>query len=695
MSLNARDFTQGGQVLKYMIGMFLQIMNIAVFWILLSSVLVFIGWTFLRMTLEQIIHGSAYWLIKFFVMPSRKLIAGEQVNPYIFNFTRPDGTTYSFKRTASQVMADPYFIGIGEKLKDVAFWGWGLASFTFVGGIIGVTWYLGRRGRLQRQNETLGGRELVTDVSIVNDKLKAEGRLSDFSLSGLHFPAFSEFQNFALHGTVGTGKSTAINEFLLQCRARGDRVIIYDKGCNFVKNFYRQDRDILLNPTDKRCAAWSLWDECQTTADFENFATTLIPDSGHGDPFWLLSARHLFTGTARRMAQQGDRSIANLLKKLLAISLAELREYLKDTDAANLVEGSIEKTAMTIRTVLTSYVRALRYLQGLDEEGKRPFNLRDWIATEDLNGDNSWIFITSDGRNHNALKPLITAWLYLAMVNILGLSASRERHIWLIPDELPSLHKLPILPEFCAEARKFGACTFIPIQNFPQLREIYGKDFADAIWDLLNSRMFFRSPSSTVAEWVAKEIGEKRLLKFKEQYSYGIDIIRDGVGFSHDEVRELLVSYSDVQNLDDLECYVTLKGDYPVVKLKLKRNALREIAEGRIDRNVDEIFDPELEKQLENATSEIDSLTSRVLDKIFAKPGTGAQAEGKRNPPASAEGTPAEDSRTTTLQLVKPQAGPESTVKAPDPAPVDKASEKLDESQIVRHRDTAEFELER
>ncbi|WP_227634662.1 type IV secretion system DNA-binding domain-containing protein, partial [Klebsiella pneumoniae] len=76
----------------------------------------------------------------------------------------------------------------------------------------------------------------------------------------------------------------------------------------------------------------------------------------------------------------------------------------------------------------------------------------------------------------------------MSMVNILGLSASRERRIWLFLDELPSLHKLPNLPEFCAEARKFGGCTFVAIQNFPQLRQIYGKDFAESIWDLLNTR---------------------------------------------------------------------------------------------------------------------------------------------------------------------------------------------------------------
>ncbi|MGS5420413.1 type IV conjugative transfer system coupling protein TraD, partial [Klebsiella pneumoniae] len=72
MSLNSRDFTQGGQVLKYMIGMFLQIMNIATYYILMLSVLVFLGWLLIRMSFQQIWHGLCYWLIRYCVIPMRE-----------------------------------------------------------------------------------------------------------------------------------------------------------------------------------------------------------------------------------------------------------------------------------------------------------------------------------------------------------------------------------------------------------------------------------------------------------------------------------------------------------------------------------------------------------------------------------------------------------------------------------------------
>ncbi|MFW9322376.1 type IV secretion system DNA-binding domain-containing protein, partial [Glaesserella parasuis] len=95
----------------------------------------------------------------------------------------------------------------------------------------------------------------------------------------------------------------------------------------------------------------------------------------------------------------------------------DLREYIEGTDAASLVEGSIEKTAITIRTVLGSYARALRVCQGLEERGGEKFAISDWVKRD----NDAWIFLSSDGRVHESIKPLITAWLNVAMQNVLAL----------------------------------------------------------------------------------------------------------------------------------------------------------------------------------------------------------------------------------------------------------------------------------
>lgn len=706
MSLNARDFTQGGQVMKYMISMFLQIMNIATYWVMLFSVLVFFGWMLARLTLQEFCHGGAYWLIRWGIMPFKGITGKTPGGSWTFHFERASGEVVAFKHTAQQVMDDPYFVQAGQLVKDTAFYGWGIAAFSFIGAIMAITWFLGRRGAKQRESEITGGRVLTDNYKDVNRLLKKAGMMSALSIGGLHIVKDSEIQNFGFHGTVGSGKSTALNDLMRQIRARGDRAIIYDKGNNFIPVFYRQDKDKILNTFDARCAPWDLWEECRSVADFENFATSLLPDSeGGSDPFWVLSARSLFVATARRMARERDRSIGGLLKKLMSISLADLRDFLQGTDAANLVDGSIEKTAMTIRTILTTYVRSLRYLQGLDEQGQRPFNIRDWLHTEDASGDNPWIFISSDGVHHNAIKPLLSAWLYMTMTGILGLKASRQRRIWVFLDELPSLHKLPILPEFCAEARKFGGCTVVGLQNFPQLEQQFGPKFASSIWDLLNTRLFYRAPSGGVAKWVQEEIGERRHLKFKDQYSYGVDTIRDGVQFSKDEINEYLVSYTDVQKLNDLECYITLKGTWPVVHMTFCWRAYREVAEGHIPRNVEDMFDADLENELEAADEAGGS--AGLIGRLFGDTGSpaaaadtgtappagdvrSAAAEGETagtaedgDPPASDR--PEEGSRSAAMSPVSP---PAPVAVTPVPAPAAPAADKpLQDADIVRHND--------
>ncbi|EPA4032151.1 conjugal transfer protein TraD, partial [Escherichia coli] len=55
-----------------------------------------------------------------------------------------------------------------------------------------------------------------------------------------------------------------------------------------------------------------------------------------------------------------------------------------------------------------------------------------------------------------------------------------------------------------------------------------------------------------------------------------------------------LVSYSDIQSLPDLTCYVTLPGPYPAVKLSLKYQARPKVAPEFIPRDIN----PEMENRL-------------------------------------------------------------------------------------------------
>ncbi len=80
--------------------------------------------------------------------------------------------------------------------------------------------------------------------------------------------------------------------------------------------------------------------------------------------------------------------------------------------------------------------------------------------------------------------------------------------------------------------------------------------------------------------------------------------MRDGVSTGKEKERETLVSYSDIQTLPDLSCYVTLPGPYPAVKLALKYKPRPKIAEGFIPRTLDARVDARLSALLEAREAE-------------------------------------------------------------------------------------------
>ena len=447
-----------------------------------------------------------------------------------------------------------------------------------------------------------------------------------------------------------------IRRLLNYVRARGDMAIIYDRSCEFVKSYYDPSLDKILNPLDSRCAAWDIWRECLTLPDFDNVSNTLIPMGTKEDPFWQGSGRTIFSEGAYLMREDKDRSYEKLVDTMLSIKIDKLRAYLKNTPAANLVEEKIEKTAISIRAVLTNYVKAIRYLQGIEKNGE-PFTIRDWMRGVREDQPNGWLFISSNADTHASLKPVISMWLSIAIRGLLGMGENRNRRVWIFADELPTLHKLPDLVEILPEARKFGGCYVFGIQSYAQLEDIYGVKPAATLFDVMNTRAFFRSPSKEIAEFAAGEIGEKEILKASEQYSYGADPVRDGVSTGKEKERETLVSYSDIQTLPDLSCYVTLPGPYPAVKLALKYKSRPKIAEGFILRNLDTRTDARLDTLLE--AREAESSHARTLFTPDAPaPELAEKDEKVGNPPEQSQ--PAESSGTPATVKVP------STAKTPE-----------------------------
>ncbi|EHP8583872.1 type IV secretion system DNA-binding domain-containing protein, partial [Salmonella enterica] len=354
-----------------------------------------------------------------------------------------------------------------------------------------------------------------------------------------------------------------------------------------------------------------------------------IPMGTKEDPFWQGSGRTIFAEAAYLMRNDSDRSYSKLVDTLLSIKIEKLRTYLRDSPAANLVEEKIEKTAISIRAVLTNYVKAVRYLQGIERNGE-PFTIRDWMRGVREDQKNGWLFISSNADTHSSLKPVISMWLSIAIRGLLAMGENRNRRVWFFCDELPTLHKLPDLVEIVPEARKFGGCYVFGIQSSTQMEDIYGEKAAATLLDVMNTRAFFRSPSYKIADYVAHEIGEKEILKASEQYSYGADPVRDGVSTGKEMERVTLVSYSDIQSLPDLTCYVTLPGPYPAVKLALKYQERPKVAPEFIPREMNPEAEARLSAVLAAREAEVRQMSSLFEPDTEAVAPTAAEAQAEQ-----------------------------------------------------------------
>jgi len=391
-------------------------------------------------------------------------------------------------------------------------------------------------------------------------------------LSTLPMPRYSERQGLFFHGSTGSGKTQGIMRLLDEIRASGDPAIIYDKESTLKPYFFDADLgDIELNPLSNQCANWDIWKDCQNPIEMAALATYLMPKAVQGsDPFWVDAARTIFTNVAWEMRDHPDKSIIKLLQVLLTTSLDELRQILEGTESENLVSKDIEKTAISIRAVMATYTKALRFLEGLDQDkNKTPFAIKEWVASQanDNAGHKPWLFITSRANFHAEIKPLISAWIGMAMKGIQSLEPNNHRRFWVILDEMASLNRLENFSDVVADIRKFGGCVAIGVQSISQLEFIYGQHEATAISDLLNTTIYYRSSKQRVAEWASKDLGEQVINEVKESQSYGPDPVRDGNTFARQRVTRRTVESGTILNLDDLECFVRLIGNHPITRL--------------------------------------------------------------------------------------------------------------------------------
>ena len=436
-----------------------------------------------------------------------------------------------------------------------------------------LAWFWYRGAQLSRRRR-IRGAELVSAGELrrrvrpgrlrARDRLPGWKRLAPYRIAGIPYPERTETQHTIVSGTTGSGKTVLISDLVAQIRARGERCVLYDKMGSYTAAFFDPARDVLMNPLDARAPRWSPFLEARTPRDFDMMAAALIPQQKDTvDPFWVTAARQLFSNGAGVFWNKGVTANEVLVDHLLKTDLTALAEAMEGTVAQSIVDPENPKTALSVRAMLTAHLSALEFLPDTGE----PFSIREWISDEDGGG---FLFLTSRGDQHASLRGLISTWLEIAVNAMLSLAQDDGRRIWVILDELPTLHQVPSLQPGLAESRQFGGCFVLGVQVASALRDLYGRNGAETISGLCGTRVVLAAPDRDTAQWSADSLGRSEVEEVAEGYSYGANTIRDGVSLTPRRELRALALPSEIMRLPNLEGYLKFPGPLPVASIRLK-----------------------------------------------------------------------------------------------------------------------------
>lgn len=550
-----RTITQGGQVHLHQLRMLKQIIIAGLLGTLLAGSGYFV-WQ------SQKVPSSA-WQMTYQIYWAKFMIAStpDTKHQELFQvYTPKKGKPY--KRRCLDILKDHILIKTTQQVeqyllktsyKSLQFGG--IAFF-----LIMALWFM--LGRLQKKPEHKRGNTLVPWKSLAQ-LLSKNGEASDLHLESLPLINDKETSHILITGTTGSGKTNAFHILLPQIRHRGDRAIVLDVTGDYVSRYYNEETDIILNPLDTRSQEWHPWADCHLDSHYDVFAEAMIqPKDGSKDPFWDNASRAILKTALRKYASRKNNNIQKLYTFLLTSSDREFEDFYQRTEAATFAYKNNEKTTHSIRSVLSSQIESFRHL----EPTKNPFSIRNWVMDPESN--KGWLFITARPDQRETLSPLISAWMDIALNDLMILPEDQKRRIWFTIDELAALQKLPRLQTSLAESRKYGGCLLVGFQSKPQLEEIYGKNGSETMLDLFNTKVFFRCTEPATQQWISKVLGDKEEAEPQENISFGAHHMRDGVSLSRQTRQKPLVMPAEFSQLKDLECYVKLPGDTPCTKLQ-------------------------------------------------------------------------------------------------------------------------------
>ena len=399
----------------------------------------------------------------------------------------------------------------------------------------------------ERRRKHLKGREVVEDKFPSIKKCLPSHALT---MAGIPFNESKSLNSLVL-GRTGAGKTQAIMEFLNSARNRPDiRVVVLDRGAEYLQSLYRQDRDQVFNPSDRRSIGWMHRQERFTPLNIAQALITMPKQTT--DEIWYKTARVLLVEIWR--TTRSNRETSQVLRSPLSV----IRDRIAGTQAAQYFDDP--KLATSVMFTLNA---ACHFYESLIDS-EQQISFFEYGASDRP----EWLFLPLLAGNEEIFKPLYSMAFDLIIQGILSRGDNNKMKTIIIIDELGALQELPSLNRLLSEGRKSGGSAIVGTQSLAQVVQVYGKEGAENFLQNTFTKFIFGCPNPNDSEQMARVIGKQDV--WEESRSANYDWLgQQSTTRSWQSQEKDVVSPSEIQTLPDLEGYCVVADSMQVKKFRI------------------------------------------------------------------------------------------------------------------------------
>lgn len=421
------------------------------------------------------------------------------------------------------------------------------------------------KGEEAGEDKFLRGQKLV-EAQVLERMTRDESK-QGFTIGGVGIPDRLLLRNVAFVGSMGTGKSQGIFDFIDAAVRREIKTVIYDYTGEFLERYYTPERgDVILNPYDKRSAEWSVFEDLRSEIDFSALSFFFVPaQKGESNPFFTNAARILFEDLLRlvKLDDQFPKTMSEVARIAATLPNKEIAELLGQYGLSSAVTVNPDSEASRGVCMTLTAQPSMRFFSLFQGDG---FSVRKFIES-DAKG---WLFITSHAEQHESIKPFAAVWIETALMAAMAGRPIDYLRVLFVVDELASLPKLHALEKGLTLGRKFGAGWALGFQNTAQLDHIYSKEMRRVLLSNMQTKAIFRTEEDESSKSLALILGGQEVDEVAESHSYGVEAAKDGSSIQRKRSEKNIVLASEIQTLPDLTAYLKVAGDYPVAKVKIE-----------------------------------------------------------------------------------------------------------------------------